>query len=52
MANGFNLRLLSDQTGLCLHLTHEANASTAYPQYILPDWLAHRFFPGLDASLL
>jgi glycosyltransferase involved in cell wall biosynthesis len=52
MANGFNVHLLSDQTGLCLHMTHATNSSTSFPQYILPDWLAHRFFPGLDASLL
>jgi glycosyltransferase involved in cell wall biosynthesis len=52
IGNGFKIHLLNDQVGLCLHIVHGSNCSTAFPQYVIPDSLITHFFPGLDAALL
>jgi glycosyltransferase involved in cell wall biosynthesis len=52
LGNGFNLHLLNDHTGVCLHVVHGANASRSLPQYILPEWLMLQIFPNLEPAWL
>ena len=52
MDNGFKLCLAADKTGMCLHILHENNASKSFPQYMIPNWVIPKFFPGIDAVYL
>jgi glycosyltransferase involved in cell wall biosynthesis len=51
VANGFKAFLLSDQTGLCVHVIHDSNGSRSFSQYILPEFVIRRMFPALDLLL-
>jgi len=52
LENGFNIGLLADETGICLHVLHKDNASISLPQYIIPDDRMYRIFQGRDAPYL
>jgi glycosyltransferase involved in cell wall biosynthesis len=42
--NGFKLDLFLDNEGLCLHVIQQDNASSCYPQYMLPIWTLEKIF--------
>jgi len=46
LAKGRKLDHFADTRGLCLHVLRRDNASTCYPQYILPDFILGRMFPA------
>jgi hypothetical protein len=43
---GFRTRYAADVEGLALHLVHHDNISRAFPQYVLPEFLLAKYFPG------
>jgi glycosyltransferase involved in cell wall biosynthesis len=43
---GFQTRYAADTEGLVLHVVHENNISRAFPQYVLPDFMLGKYFPG------
>jgi len=43
---GFQAGYAADTEGLVLHLIHETNISRAFPQYVLPDFVLGKYFPG------
>jgi hypothetical protein len=45
LARGANLELVTDESGLCLHVLHAYNTAVCFPQYLLPDALIARHFP-------
>ena len=50
--NGFKVELLNDQAGICLHIVHENNVSTSYPQYVFPSERMFGLLENLDAAYL
>jgi glycosyltransferase involved in cell wall biosynthesis len=43
---GIPLKGLKDEAGLVLHLLHQNNSSTSFPQYFLPEWGIPQSFQG------
>lgn len=43
---GFRSAYAADAEGLVLHIIHESNTSRMFPQYVLPDFMLQRYFPG------
>ena len=39
-----------DAEGLALHVIHKNNTSRAFPQYVLPDFMLSKYFPGYARS--
>jgi glycosyltransferase involved in cell wall biosynthesis len=44
---GFRFKHFTDSQGACLHILHRRNISICFPQYLLPDFMLARFFPGV-----
>jgi hypothetical protein len=49
-AAGCNVSHFNDTEGLVLHILHGDNTSRVFPQYLLPPFLLHRFFPGMPRA--
>lgn len=47
----FRIFSMPDEKGLVMHVVHDTNTSTAYPQYRVPLFLAKPLFPQFFASL-
>lgn len=47
---GFQAGYAADAEGLVLHVIHQNNMSTACPQYVLPDFVLGKYFPGYARS--
>ncbi|WP_179404109.1 glycosyltransferase family 2 protein [Burkholderia guangdongensis] len=47
VARGTRVALLQDDAGLCVHVLHQSNTSICFPQYVIPDVLVQRLFPGM-----
>jgi glycosyltransferase involved in cell wall biosynthesis len=47
---GFQARHAADAEGLVLHVIHQSNISRAFPQYVLPDFVLGKYFPGYARS--
>ncbi len=45
------VRLFPDTTGHCLHLLHDKNSSSCFPQFVIPEFLALRLLPGAKEYL-
>jgi hypothetical protein len=43
---GFQVGYAADAEGLVLHVIHQNNISRAFPQYVLPDFMLGKYFPG------
>jgi glycosyltransferase involved in cell wall biosynthesis len=43
---GFRTRYGADVEGLALHIVHHDNISRAFPQYVLPEFMLAKYFPG------
>jgi hypothetical protein len=43
---GFQACYAADAEGLVLHVIHQNNISRALPQYVLPDFMLGKYFPG------
>ena len=50
-AAGKKLKYIQDELGLVVHVIHESNSSSCYPQYLLPPFLANKLFPEFAAYL-
>ena len=50
MNAGFQARYAADAEGLALHVIHKNNTSRAFPQYVLPDFMLSKYFPGYARS--
>lgn len=50
IAAGHPHALLDDRDGLAMHVMHRFNTSKSFPQYVLPDFMAERLFPGFDKN--
>jgi len=44
-AAGYKTTCAPDTEGLALHLVHNGNISRMFPQYVLPDFMVHKYFP-------
>jgi len=42
--------LVDDKMGLCVHVLHRHNSSRCFPQYLVPEFVARRYFPGFDKA--
>ena len=42
------IALVGDDIGLCLHVLHQSNSAVCLPQYLLPEALVRRIFPGFQ----
>jgi glycosyltransferase involved in cell wall biosynthesis len=47
---GFQVRYAADVEGLVLHVMHQNNISRVFPQYLLPDFVLGKYFPGYARS--
>jgi glycosyltransferase involved in cell wall biosynthesis len=45
------VRLFPDITGLCIHLLHDTNSSSCFPQFVIPEFLALRLLPAAGDHL-
>jgi len=52
MAKGCRLDHFADTEGLCLHVLRKDNMSKSFPQYLLPDFMLEKLFPGNLSALL
>jgi hypothetical protein len=43
---GFQVRYAADVEGQVLHVMHQNNISRVLPQYVLPDFVLGKYFPG------
>jgi hypothetical protein len=43
---GFRARYAADVEGLALHVVPHDNISRTFPQYVLPEFLLAKYFPG------
>jgi glycosyltransferase involved in cell wall biosynthesis len=49
--NGFRVALVSDTSGLALHVIHDRNSSRSLPQFLLPHFMLGHFFPAIGDFL-
>jgi glycosyltransferase involved in cell wall biosynthesis len=47
----FKLMGFHDHQCTCIHILHEGNTSRCFPQYMMPNFLAHKLFPKAEAFL-
>lgn len=52
LAKGCKLNHFADTQGLCLHILRRDNMSRSFPQYLLPDFMLQKLFPGELSALL
>ncbi len=52
LAQGCRLDHFADTEGLCLHILRKDNMSKSFPQYLLPDFMLEKLFPGDLSALL
>jgi glycosyltransferase involved in cell wall biosynthesis len=52
LAKGCKLDHFADTQGLCLHILRRDNMSRSFPQYLLPDFMLEKLFPGELSALL
>jgi glycosyltransferase involved in cell wall biosynthesis len=49
LENGFKADMPADQKGSVIHMIHDSNTSTEYPQYRIPHFLVEPLFPGFSS---